>query len=307
MACPALWSRTPPLLGAVGLSLTVPLLTGFMHLDGFMDVSDALLSGREREEKLRILKDPHAGAFSVVALVCLLLFQTAAAHAALSRGGSLAALWLLPVISRALAGLSLMSLAPLFIKQLWEDGVYVGYRGPARLLRGGAAAFAAFRRSWGGAPRGCALAALGFAAPCAGGPVGRDERDVAGWSICIAEAVRAGRAGLSVTRKRMILIVGGAYQGKRAYSEALGLDEGASWTRLRIRKWVDEGWTRDGDGTLPSAWRDKALRGRLLRHRPDGRARPHLPQTVSRCGTLLKERAARVRVFCGIGTVIKDA
>ncbi len=185
-----LWSRTPPLLGAVGLSLTVPLLTGFMHLDGFMDVSDALLSGREREEKLRILKDPHAGAFSVIALVCLLLFQTAAAHAALSRRGSLAPLWLLPVISRALAGLSLMSLAPLS-QSSYGKMAYTSATGALRAFCAGALVLSLLFSPLLGwrAAAACALAALGFAAPCALAvrSLGGMNGDVAGWSICIAE------------------------------------------------------------------------------------------------------------------------
>ena len=43
------------------------LLTGFIHLDGYMDCCDAILSRRpEREERIRILKDPHSGSFAVI-------------------------------------------------------------------------------------------------------------------------------------------------------------------------------------------------------------------------------------------------
>lgn len=62
---------------AVCLLMTaVPvIITGGFHVDGFMDVSDAISSFRTREEKLRILKDPHIGAFAVIRLcVCGLIY-----------------------------------------------------------------------------------------------------------------------------------------------------------------------------------------------------------------------------------------
>jgi len=42
------------------------LLTGGIHMDGFMDTMDALSSHLPRERKLEILKDPHCGAFAVI-------------------------------------------------------------------------------------------------------------------------------------------------------------------------------------------------------------------------------------------------
>ena len=62
---------------ATALLLTaVPLIiTGGFHVDGFMDVADALNSYKTREEKLAILKDPHIGAFAVIRLaICGLLY-----------------------------------------------------------------------------------------------------------------------------------------------------------------------------------------------------------------------------------------
>lgn len=51
------------------VATVIPIvLTGGIHLDGFMDTADALASHRERERKIEILKDPHIGAFSVIYL-----------------------------------------------------------------------------------------------------------------------------------------------------------------------------------------------------------------------------------------------
>ena len=55
------------------------LLTGFIHIDGFMDCSDAIMPRHpEMEERRRILKDPHSGAFAVICLVIMLLVFTGA-------------------------------------------------------------------------------------------------------------------------------------------------------------------------------------------------------------------------------------
>ena len=65
-----------PLVGLVSGALTIgwvallPILrlavTGGIHLDGFLDTSDALGSWQEPERRLEILKDSCAGAFAVI-------------------------------------------------------------------------------------------------------------------------------------------------------------------------------------------------------------------------------------------------
>ena len=86
------------------------VLSGFLHLDGYMDTSDALLSRRPLEEKIRILKDPHMGVFSGVMLAVLFLLQFAATYAIVDRGAPLAALMAIPVMSRCGASLALLCL-----------------------------------------------------------------------------------------------------------------------------------------------------------------------------------------------------
>lgn len=53
------------LRGAVGALLPI-LVTGGIHMDGFMDTSDALASWQPPEKRLEILKDSHVGAFAVL-------------------------------------------------------------------------------------------------------------------------------------------------------------------------------------------------------------------------------------------------
>ena len=49
------------LFGAGILAVLPWILTGFIHLDGYMDCADAILSRRNREERLRILKEKTGG------------------------------------------------------------------------------------------------------------------------------------------------------------------------------------------------------------------------------------------------------
>ena len=53
----------------VGLAIIL-LVTGGIHMDGYMDTMDALHSYGSREKKLEILKDSHAGAFAVIIGIC---------------------------------------------------------------------------------------------------------------------------------------------------------------------------------------------------------------------------------------------
>lgn len=72
----ALWggARVDPWLGALLALLAWVWVTGALHLDGLCDLADALgAAHRDPERLLRVLADPHVGAFGVVALVLQLL------------------------------------------------------------------------------------------------------------------------------------------------------------------------------------------------------------------------------------------
>lgn len=89
------------------MTLLPILLTGGIHLDGFMDTTDALASYGDREKKLEILKDSHAGAFAVIGLSVYLIWSLAM--------WSEVRMEMLPVIgagmvlSRALSGFSVVT------------------------------------------------------------------------------------------------------------------------------------------------------------------------------------------------------
>lgn len=89
--------------------ITPYVITGMLHLDGYMDVCDALLSRRDKKEKIRILKDPNTGAFSVIALAILFVINFASTYTVIDYGWNVIALILIPVISRSFMGFLLLT------------------------------------------------------------------------------------------------------------------------------------------------------------------------------------------------------
>ena len=102
------------------------LVTGFMHLDGYMDVCDAVLSRRELATRQRILKDSHCGAFAVIGMVLLALCQWSVFLSG-SADESLWGLLLIPVATRACAGLAVLKLRPMGTSQYAAMGRHGGY------------------------------------------------------------------------------------------------------------------------------------------------------------------------------------
>ena len=51
-------------------------LTGGLHMDGLMDTCDAIFSRRDRETRLKILSDTHAGSFAVIGCVIIIMART---------------------------------------------------------------------------------------------------------------------------------------------------------------------------------------------------------------------------------------
>ena len=64
-----------PLTLAVLIIVAEIFITGGLHLDGFMDSCDGLLSGRPRDKMLDIMKDSRVGAMGVIGLLVLMLLK----------------------------------------------------------------------------------------------------------------------------------------------------------------------------------------------------------------------------------------
>lgn len=67
---------TPWLLAAVLVALWV-WITGALHLDGAMDMADGWAC-LDRDRRLDVMRDPHSGAFGIIAAIVILLLKTAA-------------------------------------------------------------------------------------------------------------------------------------------------------------------------------------------------------------------------------------
>ncbi|QAT43591.1 adenosylcobinamide-GDP ribazoletransferase [Aminipila luticellarii] len=94
-------------------------VSGFIHLDGFMDCCDAILSRRELEERQRILKDSHVGAFAVISVVLLFVVMFSAVWALLEQYSysnlypRMSGLLFIPVVSRACSGYGVLKYRPI--------------------------------------------------------------------------------------------------------------------------------------------------------------------------------------------------
>ena len=68
----------PSLLVGALLVAALLVLTRAIHTEGFLDCCDGLFGGYSREERLRILRDTHVGAFAVIGGAALLLLKWSA-------------------------------------------------------------------------------------------------------------------------------------------------------------------------------------------------------------------------------------
>ena len=117
----ALWSLTayiarilnlPALVAGAVLCCFPFIITGGMHMDGFLDVTDAVKSWRDIEQRRKILKDPNVGSFAVIAGILVVMTQFALLSS-VRYDADLLALILIPTVSRAVAGICVTVLRPL--------------------------------------------------------------------------------------------------------------------------------------------------------------------------------------------------
>ncbi len=91
-----------------GALVLVPfLITGGIHMDGFMDTRDALSACAPRERRLEILKDPHTGAFAVISCGLYLMAMLGLYGTLHWRTAAVTAAGF--VLSRILSGLSVVT------------------------------------------------------------------------------------------------------------------------------------------------------------------------------------------------------
>ena len=89
----------PSIVVNILLIIALVILTGALHLDGFIDTCDGLVVRSSVSDKLEIMTDSRVGVFGVVGGCCLILVKFAAL-VALPEGLRASALILMPVLSR---------------------------------------------------------------------------------------------------------------------------------------------------------------------------------------------------------------
>ena len=111
-------------LWTVGFLALHALASGALHLDGLSDLADGLGGSRgDRARALEIMRDPHIGAFGVVALVLFLGAKGFALHDVLRHPRAAWILLAAPVVARFVAVVLLA-----FIPSARPDGLAVSFR-----------------------------------------------------------------------------------------------------------------------------------------------------------------------------------
>lgn len=184
-------SGVDKLLCTVLAALLPWVLTGFIHLDGFMDCCDAILSRRGREDKLRILKDPACGPFSVVSFLAVAAVFVASVGGLLQLPKGITLFAAIPLASRSLAALALLRMpvlpgsslarASTAMRKSWDSALQL------LLLVVAFAAAGFFTGIWGALALGLAVVPFALALKRCVKDLGGVSGDVAGFLIVIFE------------------------------------------------------------------------------------------------------------------------
>ncbi len=108
------WTPFSSLAIAFFLWLMMIILTGGIHLDGWMDASDAYFSYRSIEKRLEIMNDPRVGAFGVLSVIILLSTKFLFIYEIVTMltMTSYLAIVFLPFLSKGLMGILLVLVKP---------------------------------------------------------------------------------------------------------------------------------------------------------------------------------------------------
>ena len=176
----------PPSVGAAVLLTAWVVLTGALHLDGYLDSCDALFGGWTPDDRLRILRDERVGAFAVAGGVLLMLAKYATLASIHRRGTA--------VIVAAVLGRWVMTLVVLTYPYLRPEGLgrlikdHAGWPQGLISMVIAVAAVAACGGRFGPVVAGCTIAAGWYVAHCGMKRLGGLTGDIYGAVCEVAEA-----------------------------------------------------------------------------------------------------------------------
>ncbi len=116
----------PAQIYALVMCLLPYLISGMIHFDGFLDVTDAMCSCRDLQKRREILKDSHVGSFAVVWCVFVMLSGYASFSTLMDSQG-IFCLVFIPVISRCCSALAVYCLKPMSSSQYASTTNYPGW------------------------------------------------------------------------------------------------------------------------------------------------------------------------------------
>ncbi len=118
------------LASAFLLWLATILLTGGIHLDGWMDASDAYFSYQDQGKRLEIMKDPRTGAFGVLSILVLLSCRFLFIYESTSNVGNLLYIMIavIPFLSKSVMGVLLLT-----VKSAKNEGLGTLFQSAAKL------------------------------------------------------------------------------------------------------------------------------------------------------------------------------
>ncbi|MFC1911662.1 adenosylcobinamide-GDP ribazoletransferase [Chloroflexota bacterium] len=89
----------PPAIATALLIVALVIITGALHLDGFVDICDGIGGQKTAEDRWRVMHDSRAGGFGIIGIVLLLLVKYVSLGS-IPEPSLMAALVLMPVLSR---------------------------------------------------------------------------------------------------------------------------------------------------------------------------------------------------------------
>jgi adenosylcobinamide-GDP ribazoletransferase len=114
------WTPLTPIAIAFVIWLALIVITGGIHLDGWMDCSDAFFSYRDTSKRLEIMKDPRMGAFGVLSVIVYLSARFLFVYEIVLMAVELSYLFiaLIPFLGKIVMGVLLIN-----VKSAKEDGL----------------------------------------------------------------------------------------------------------------------------------------------------------------------------------------
>lgn len=173
------------------LLTVIPILvTGGIHMDGFLDTSDALSSWQEKERRLEILKDSHAGAFAIICCAVYMVLYLGAVSMLPWKSYCVVGLSFVQI--RAFSGLSVVT-----FPMAKNTGLAVTFSDSAHkqviriwllvLLALCTAGMVAIKPILGGVCTAAVLGVFGYYRYMSGKNFGGINGDLAGWFLQVAE------------------------------------------------------------------------------------------------------------------------